>query len=175
MTRAYLSLGSNIGDRAGHLTAAIAALARPDLLVRRLSSVWETEPLEFTEQPWFLNLVAEIETALEPAELLAHLRSVETALKRERRLPKGPRTIDIDLLLYGDQVIDSPGLTVPHPRMAARRFVLEPLAELAPDLVHPVSGVTVRALLASVLDQRVRRSGGIVLEAPPDSPGAVAS
>lgn len=174
MTRAYLSLGSNVGDRAANLAAAIAALARPDLLVRRVSSVWETEPLEFTEQPWFLNLVAEIETALEPGDLLVHLGSVETALKRERRMPKGPRTIDIDILLYGDRVIDSPGLTVPHPRMARRRFVLEPLAELAPDLVHPVSGATVQVLLSSVLDQRVRKSGRIAFETPAHSPGAIA-
>lgn len=157
MTRAYLSLGSNLGDRRAHVEEALRRLQNSEVILRRISAAYETEPQDLPDQPWFLNLVAEIETSLEPLALLVHLRSVEASLGRERRVPKGPRTIDIDILLYGDLVLDCPELVLPHPRLAKRRFVLEPLAELAPDLRHPVLGQSVSELLGAVSDQRLRR------------------
>lgn len=159
MTRAYLSLGSNLGDRRGYLLEAVRRLATPEVLLRRLSSVYETEPQDLPDQPWFLNLVAEIDTSLPPRDLLAHLRAIETCLGRVRHTAGGPRTLDIDILLYGDAVVDSPELTLPHPRMAARRFVLEPLAELVPELCHPTLDRTIRALLEEVRGQSVLRVG----------------
>jgi 2-amino-4-hydroxy-6-hydroxymethyldihydropteridine diphosphokinase len=160
VTRAYLSLGSNLGDRQAYLAEALRRLQSAGVVLLRSSSLYETEPLDVPDQPWFLNLVAEIETSLEPRALLAHLLSVEAALGRERGVPRGPRTIDIDVLIYGDRVIDSAELTVPHPRMAGRRFVLEPLAELAPNLRHPVLGQTVSELLQAVAGQRLWRLAG---------------
>jgi 2-amino-4-hydroxy-6-hydroxymethyldihydropteridine diphosphokinase len=145
MTTAYVGLGSNLGDRE-------ATIRRGAELVgaRRLSTIIETEPWGYANQPRFLNAVAEIDTPLTARQLLVHLLDVERRLGRERIGPKwGPRTIDLDLLLYGDAVIDEPGLQVPHPRLAERRFVLEPLAELAPELEIPTFG-TVRALLAGL-------------------------
>lgn len=158
MKTAYLSLGSNLGDRLANLRAAIAALRSPELNVARLSSVYETEPQDLKAQPWFLNLVAEIETAVFPRALLGRMQRIELDLGRRRGVAKGPRPIDIDILLYGKFVIDMPGLTVPHPRLAERRFVLEPLAELAPELRHPVTRKQVREMLASTLHQSVRRT-----------------
>jgi 2-amino-4-hydroxy-6-hydroxymethyldihydropteridine diphosphokinase len=146
----YLSLGSNLGDREQMLRLALERLAAPDLRILRVSSIRETEPVDVLDQPRFLNLVAEAETGLFPKQLLARTARIELELGRKRLRPKGPRTIDIDILLYGDAVIDSPELTVPHPRMAERRFVLEPLAELAPDLRHPVTRRTVREMLADL-------------------------
>jgi 2-amino-4-hydroxy-6-hydroxymethyldihydropteridine diphosphokinase len=125
--------------------------------ILRRSSLYETEPRDLKDQPWFLNIVVEAETGLFPIQLLRTINRVETELGRERRIHKGPRTIDIDILLYGNFVISTPLLIVPHPRMAERRFVLEPLAELAPDLRHPVIKRTVRDLLAEVQNQDVRR------------------
>ncbi len=152
----YLSLGSNVGDREHMLREALRLLEAPDTHVRRISSVYETEPQDVKDQPWFLNLVVEIETDLFPMQLLARTQKIERQLGRRRGLPKGPRTMDIDILLVGRSVIDLPKLVVPHPRMAARRFVLEPLAELAPDLRHPVLRSTVRELLSGVSGQAVR-------------------
>ena len=140
---AYVGLGSNLGDRRATLASALAAL-RP----RRVSSVAETEPWGRADQPRFLNAVAELDTDLEPEPLLARLMEIEATHGRVRAELWGPRTLDLDLLLYGDRVVSSPGLTVPHPRLAERRFVLESLAELAPDLAIPGVGRTVRELLA---------------------------
>lgn len=154
---AYLSLGSNIGDREAALEGACRLLEDRDLTILRRSSVYETEPREFLEQPWFLNLVLEIETRLFPRQLLARIQGVERALGRKRLIAKGPRTIDIDLLLYGWWIIQTPDLCVPHPAMCERRFVLEPLAELVPDLKHPLNHRTVRDLLKDVQDQQILR------------------
>ena len=157
MSIAYLSLGSNLGDRDRNLRDAIRILDGEDVKVARVSSVYETEPVEAPDQPWFLNLVVEVKTSFDPLELLRRAARVEAELGRERPAPKGPRTIDIDILLYEDLVIDSAELALPHPRMAGRRLVLEPLAELAPELRHPVLGETVRELLAATGEQHVQR------------------
>lgn len=157
MKTVYLSLGSNLGSREGNLEQAIALLAAPGLTVLRRSHIYETEPRHVRDQPWFLNLVVAAETDLFPKQLLARIRKVEQQLGRKRIQPMGPRTIDIDIVLYGQSVIDTAELVVPHPRMAERRFVLEPLAELAPDLRHPVTRRTVREMLAAVATQAVKK------------------
>jgi 2-amino-4-hydroxy-6-hydroxymethyldihydropteridine diphosphokinase len=143
----YLSLGSNIGDRQANLRGAIDRLAAPRLRVMRVSPVYETEPVDYTGQRWFLNLVVEAETTLFPMQLLARIGKIEHELGRVRNAPKGPRTIDIDILLYGNAVVRCATLEIPHPRMAQRRFVLAPLADLAPDLRHPLTHLTVRQML----------------------------
>jgi 2-amino-4-hydroxy-6-hydroxymethyldihydropteridine diphosphokinase len=136
MTRAYVGLGANLGDREATIRAAVAALPG----VRALSSLRETEPVGLTDQPRFLNGVAALETELSARDLLDTLLAVERRLGRERRERWGPRTIDLDLLLFGEEAIDEPGLTVPHPRLHERRFALEPLAEIAPDALIPGRG-----------------------------------
>ena len=153
----YLSLGSNVGDRETHLARARERLASEDTHVLRASAIYETEPRDFPDQAWFLNQVVEIETDLFPKQLLARVQKIEFALGRVPTHPKGPRTIDIDILLYGDTILSNPGLEIPHARLADRRFVLEPLAELAPDLRHPRTNVTVREMLAQVHNQKVQR------------------
>ena len=161
MTTAYLGLGANLGDRAANLAEAARRIACPQVRVRRVSSTWETAPRGILEQPWFLNQVIEIETDLAPFELFQHLQKVEREMGRARAEPNGPRLIDIDILIFGDWHLDVPGLVIPHPRMSERRFVLEPLAELAPDLRHPVTKLTVREMLAAVADQAVRRGSSL--------------
>jgi 2-amino-4-hydroxy-6-hydroxymethyldihydropteridine diphosphokinase len=153
----YLALGSNIGDRRANLTGALERLAAADLRIVRASAIYETEPRDLPSQPWFLNQVAEAETSLFPRQLLARTQKIERDLGRKRTQPKGPRVIDIDILLFGEVVIHTPGLEVPHPRMLERRFVLEPLSELAPELRHPLTRRTVREALAAVTDQHVKR------------------
>lgn len=158
MKLVYLSLGANLGDREQGLRGAVRLLQAPDLRVLRVSSIYETEPQDFRSQPWFLNLVAEAETSLLPRQLLSRIQKIERELGRRRTAPKGPRTIDIDILLYGQFVIETGELTVPHPRMANRRFVLEPMCELAPDLRHPVLRCTMRELWSGTLEQVVRKT-----------------
>jgi 2-amino-4-hydroxy-6-hydroxymethyldihydropteridine diphosphokinase len=150
----YLGLGSNLGDRRANLTQAIDLL---DLRITRRSLIYETEPRDLPQQPWFLNQVMEAETDLFPRQLLSHTKKIEREMGRKRTVAKGPRVIDIDILLYGNAIVRAPGLEIPHPRMIERRFVLEPLAELAPDLRHPVTRQTVREMLARVTAQAVRR------------------
>lgn len=143
MTTAYVGLGSNLGDREQLVRDAAALIG-----CARLSTIVETEPWGYEHQPRFLNAVAEVETTLEPRPFLTHLLAIERRLGRERVGPRwGPRTIDLDLLLFGDRIVDEPGLAVPHPRLLERPFVLEPLAELAPELEIPGNG-TVRTALA---------------------------
>ena len=157
MKTVYLSLGSNVGDREEMLRSALHLLESPGLHVARVSPVYETEPQDFKNQPWFLNLVAEVQTGLFPMQLLTRAQKIESKLGRKRTLDKGPRSIDIDILLYGESVIDAKDLVVPHPRMTERRFVLQPLADLAPDLRHPVLRRSIRELLAKVSGQAVRQ------------------
>jgi 2-amino-4-hydroxy-6-hydroxymethyldihydropteridine diphosphokinase len=157
MKTAYLSLGSNLGDRRAHLRDALGRLEGPGLKVARVSPVYETEPVDKLDQGWFLNLVAEIETELFPMQLLGRAQRVEQAMGRRRTMAKGPRVIDIDILLFGQAVVRSASLEVPHPRMAERRFVLAPLADLAPDARHPVTHRTVREMLAGIEGQQARR------------------
>lgn len=142
----YLSLGSNVGDREANLRTAIEKLAALGKMVA-VSSFYETEPMEFTAQPWFLNCAVALRTELMPKIFLSKMLAIEQQMGRRRIQPKGPRTIDIDILLFGNSVIHMPQLDVPHVAMHERRFVLEPLAEIAPEVRHPVSKRSVRELL----------------------------
>jgi len=145
----YLSLGSNLGDRRANLRAAIGKLMNlGDVL--KVSSVYETEPLELREQPWFLNCVVLLQTELLPRLVLKRLLAIEQEMGRKRTQPKGPRTIDIDILLFGSATIHTPELVLPHPAMHGRRFVLAPLAEIAPDACHPLLQLTARELLEAL-------------------------
>lgn len=148
---AFLGLGSNVGDRQSYLQRAVRALMDVnDLRVVMLSPVYETVPVGYVDQPPFLNAVVAVQTRLSAIRLLAETAAIETSLGRRRSIVWGPRTIDIDILLFGDQVIATPELTVPHPRLRERAFVLLPLAEIAPDLVLPGGNMTVRALAEQV-------------------------
>jgi len=153
MNGIYLSLGSNIGERAESIARAIALLPEHGVRVVRRSSLYETEPVEFLAQGWFLNCVVEVATELEPVELMRALLDIERFMGRERVAPKGPRIIDVDILLYGSRVVREAELEIPHPRMAVRRFVLVPFAEIAPGVVHPVSKKSVAELLAETADR----------------------
>jgi 2-amino-4-hydroxy-6-hydroxymethyldihydropteridine diphosphokinase len=154
--RAYVGLGSNLGDRAAHLLLGLSALSRlPKTHLLRLSPVYETDPVG-PPQPPYLNMVAELETELSPTGLLAEMLRIEKALGRERRERWGPRTLDLDLLLYGDLVLEEEGLSVPHPRLHERAFVLVPLLDLLPEGRHPLLGQSFAELLASLDASSVR-------------------
>jgi 2-amino-4-hydroxy-6-hydroxymethyldihydropteridine diphosphokinase len=146
---AYLSLGSNMGNCESHLREAIKRLKTCGRIVA-VSSFYETEPVEFTQQAWFLNCVVALETSMPAAALMRALLGIEKEMGRERVTKKGPRVIDIDILLLGDSVVETAELTIPHPAMVSRRFVLEPLAELAAEVRHPVLKKTVGKLLAEL-------------------------
>lgn len=152
-TKIYVSLGSNVGDRAKVLVGALEAMNAAGIRVLQRSSFYETQPMDAPEQPWFLNAVAEAETFLPAHQLLAELAAIEQAFGRERAIFRGPRTLDLDLLLYGASIIHTDQLEVPHPRMAMRRFVLIPLVEVAPDLEHPVLHKSMAELLAETADR----------------------
>ena len=159
MTTVYLSLGSNLGSRDSNLKRAIELLHGPELKIVRISPVYETAPMDMPGQPWFLNVVVEAETTLAPRALLEKAQAVEQSLGRKRTAPKGPRKIDIDILLYGSSIVDEEDLKIPHPEMGGRRFVLEPLAAVAPGLRHPSGGKLFREMLTATLDQQVRKTG----------------
>lgn len=153
----YLSLGSNVGDRETNLRAGIAALGGAGVRVTRVSAFYETEPVDYLEQAWFLNCVAEGKTEKPALELLHSLRGIETRMGSKKLIAKGPRLLDIDILLYGQETIDVLELQVPHPRMHLRRFVLVPLAEIAPDALHPVLKMTAVQILERAADQSIVR------------------
>jgi 2-amino-4-hydroxy-6-hydroxymethyldihydropteridine diphosphokinase len=153
---AYLSLGSNVGDRAANLQAAIARMSSLGEVVA-VSSFYETEPVGFAAQPWFLNCAVKLDTKKTPEQLLAGILSLEQEMGRLRVLKNGPRTIDIDILLVGDSVIKTEGLSIPHPAMHERRFVLEPLAEIAPEVEHPVLKRSIRELRDALPEGQVVR------------------
>ena len=155
MVTVYLGLGSNLGDRQSNLTKAFELL-KQRASVEQISSLYETEPVGYREQPRFLNAVCRVSTYLSPEQLLISIKEIETTLGRRASFPNAPRPVDIDILFYGNQVIDTPQLTIPHPRLEERAFVLVPLAELAPELTHPVSGSKVRELVG-----RVEGIGGV--------------
>jgi 2-amino-4-hydroxy-6-hydroxymethyldihydropteridine diphosphokinase len=159
MATAYIGLGANLGDR---MTTLRMAIQRLETLGRiaGVSSLYETEPVGYLEQPSFLNAVIALDTALAPADLLAALLGIERDLGRMRSFPNAPRTLDLDLLLVDNAILDTPELTLPHPRLHERAFVLVPLAEIAPELVHPGSGKTMRELLHTLPDQ-----GGVEVSA----------
>jgi 2-amino-4-hydroxy-6-hydroxymethyldihydropteridine diphosphokinase len=154
----YLSLGSNLGDRAAHIERALARLDEEGVRIVKRSSFYETEPVEFLAQGWFLNIAVEAETQLMPRQLLRVIRGIERELGRKRIVRSGPRTIDIDILLFGTSIMRAAELEIPHPRMTERRFVLVPMAEIAPTLRHPVLRLTMTELLAGKKDRsQVRR------------------
>jgi 2-amino-4-hydroxy-6-hydroxymethyldihydropteridine diphosphokinase len=146
MTKAFILAGSNLGDRRANLDFARSSLAKKGT-VRNISSCFETEPVGFLDQPWFLNQAIELETQIEPSELLSFCQSIEAACGRVRTFPNAPRTLDLDILLYGDAVINQEDLVIPHPRLQERKFVLAPLAQIAPEVVHPVLKKSIQFLL----------------------------
>ncbi len=145
MATAYLSLGSNLGHREANIASALKMLGQ-EARILKVSSLYETEPVGYKDQPRFLNCVCSVETELAPQALLELVKTMEKNLGRKRTLRFGPRLIDIDILFYDDLILDSPDLVIPHPRLAERAFVLVPLKEIAPNLVHPLLGLTIEEL-----------------------------
>jgi 2-amino-4-hydroxy-6-hydroxymethyldihydropteridine diphosphokinase len=160
VAKAYILAGSNLGDRKASLRFALASLAKGGTVLK-ISSFFETEPVGFADQPWFLNLAIALETALPPSELLLMCQKIENSCGRVRTFPNAPRTLDLDILLYGQAVINEPDLVIPHPRLSERRFALEPLAQIAPDFMHPVLKKTIQSLLEACSDHsEVRLTSG---------------
>lgn len=153
----YLSLGSNLGDRALNLERAIAALPEAGVQVLRCSSIYETEPVDFLAQPWFLNCAVEAVTSLPPRQLIDMLQEIERRMGSKKLVLRGPRIIDLDVLIYGASTARSDGMEIPHPRMGERRFVLVPLVELAPAFRHPILHATIAELLATTRDKSIVR------------------
>ncbi|MBN2245254.1 MAG: 2-amino-4-hydroxy-6-hydroxymethyldihydropteridine diphosphokinase [Candidatus Aminicenantes bacterium] len=143
----FLSLGSNLGDRAEHLNRAIAFLEKEGCGIVQVSSVYETQPIDYIDQPWFLNQVIEIKTERDYRDLLSLVKRIEMKIGRKKTVPKGPRIIDIDILLYEKNVIKTKKLTIPHPMLEKRNFVLIPLSEIAPDIIHPVLNEKIKELV----------------------------
>jgi 2-amino-4-hydroxy-6-hydroxymethyldihydropteridine diphosphokinase len=161
MQKAYISTGSNMGNRKGNLDFARRSLAMVGNVLKS-SSYFETEPVGFLDQPWFFNQAIELETQLTPSGLLSMCQSIERSCGRVRTFPNAPRTLDLDILLYGDVVINREELIIPHPRLPERRFVLEPLAQIAPDIMHPILKKSIKSLLDACRDpSRVRRASQI--------------
>lgn len=148
-------MGSNLGDREANLKRAVRQLTEHGVTVSRSASVYTTEPKEILDQPWFLNTVIEVETSLGPDALMRLCLEIESAAGRERAEPNGPRTLDVDIVLAGDEIFRSDGVTIPHPRYAERRFVVEPLVEIASDVVDPMLGKTVREIFEDLGDEAV--------------------
>ena len=157
MLTVYLALGTNIGDRETNLGKALRRMRESGIQITKLSALYETEPVDYLDQPWFLNAVVEAHTDLRAEQLLATLRHIESEMKSKKPFPKGPRIIDLDILLYGNDTIDTSDLQVPHPRMLERNFVLVPLTEIAPALRHPSWPADAAQLLARSPDKSIVR------------------
>lgn len=147
MARVFIGLGSNLGDREKNLSEAVRRLASPGITIVKQSSILETDPVDYLDQPRFLNTIVIVETNLEPRELLARAQEIEIELGRRKTVPKGPRTIDLDILLYDDIILQSPDLTIPHPEIKNRKFIIRHLVELDPGLTDPITNVPYRDLL----------------------------
>ena len=157
MSTVYLALGSNVGNREENLRHAVDLLRETGVTIQKVSTTYETEPVDYLDQDWFLNSVLQAETDLAPLELLKAMRAIESAMGSKKAFLKGPRLIDLDILLFGDETIANPELQVPHPRMLDRKFVLVPLAEIAPELRHPSWNGTAAEILASSTDRSAVR------------------
>lgn len=155
MKTAFISIGSNVGDREQQIAAAVQALAERGIRVKQKSSIYSTEPVDVETQGWFLNCVVEVKTDLMPRQLLRAVQQIENDLGRKRLVRRGPRVIDLDILFYSSSVVRAPELEIPHPRLTQRRFVLVPLAEIAPGLRHPVENKSIDELLAETEDRSV--------------------
>ena len=156
---AYLSLGSNLGDRAGNLLLAVRGLTEASFIIHRLSAIYETEPVDVESHDDYLNMVAKIHVMnISPSQMMARMLRIEYLLGRQRETPKAPRTVDLDLLLYGNLQVESELVTLPHPRLHLRNFVLFPMAEIAPHIVHPVLNLTIQELCETSTDtSKVKR------------------